>query len=163
MYMWISFRVCHRECCRNSKGLEVSVSKYCLQHLSFLNQKVFQIQSFDFHSERKWWHDHNVSDVFDSKCVLMIFTFDANFVSVANEEYGMWVNGQKKTVHIHFLCYMSAITQNYHKIYRFWHQNFNAKGNNITINFSPPINLQTLKLTLKLFLWHVSSWPLCNR
>lgn len=40
----------------------------------------------------------------------MIFTFDANFVSVANEEYGMskW---SKKTVHIHFLCYMSAITQ----------------------------------------------------
>ncbi len=69
------------------QGLEVTVSKYCLQHLSFLNQKVFKIQSFDFHYERKWWHDLNVSDACD--CVLTIFTFDANFVSVVNEEYGM--------------------------------------------------------------------------
>lgn len=45
--------------------------------------------------------------------------FDANFVSVANEENGnvndkKQVNSQKKKafVQIYFLCYMSANTQN---------------------------------------------------
>lgn len=96
--------------------------------------------------------------------MLTIFTFDANFVSVANEEYGMWMTTfQSKwlkkitlftfifsaiCLHLLRITIKSTDCDNHH-------QNFNAKRNNITIDFSPPINLQTLKLTLKLFLWHV--------
>lgn len=89
--------------------------------------------------------------------MLTIFTFDANFVSVANEEYGMWMTTfqskwlkKKLCSHSSFLLYVCTYSE--------LPSNLQIVTIIIKILMQREITSQSIshhQLTYKLFLWHV--------